>query len=76
MIAFYPTEKCILSNDIYDYYNVSQGKITIPNMDDGEECTLTDVSGIRARLRDSTEKLHDELRYPIAKPLSRTVMVW
>lgn len=34
----------MLSNDIYDYYIVSQGKITIPNVDDGEECTLTDVS--------------------------------
>lgn len=40
-------EKCLLSNDIYDYYNVSQGKITIPSMDDGEESTLTDVSGPR-----------------------------
>lgn len=35
---------CFLSNDIYDYFNVSQGKVTIPNVDDGEECTLTDVS--------------------------------
>lgn len=35
---------CLLSNDIHDYYNVAQGKITIPNVDDGEECTLTDVS--------------------------------
>lgn len=35
---------CFLSNDIYDYHNVSQGKITIPNVDDGEECLLTDVS--------------------------------
>lgn len=35
---------CILSNDIYDYYNVAQGKVTIPNVDDGEECLLTDVS--------------------------------
>ncbi|XP_026481144.1 myosin heavy chain, muscle-like isoform X18 [Ctenocephalides felis] len=34
--------KCLLSDNIYDYYNVSQGKITIPNMDDGEECLLTD----------------------------------
>lgn len=34
----------MLSNDIYDYYNVSQGKITIPNVDDGEECEMTDVS--------------------------------
>ena len=35
---------CMLSNNIYDYVNVSQGKITIPNVDDGEECLLTDVS--------------------------------
>lgn len=35
---------CFLSNNIYDYYNVSQGKITIPNVDDGEECLATDVS--------------------------------
>lgn len=36
---------CLLSNDVHDYYNVAQGKITIPNVDDGEECQLTDVSG-------------------------------
>ncbi|XP_061510855.1 myosin heavy chain, muscle isoform X12 [Anopheles gambiae] len=35
-------EMCFLSNDIYDYNSVSQGKITIPNVDDGEECLLTD----------------------------------
>ncbi|EDS44958.1 myosin heavy chain [Culex quinquefasciatus] len=35
-------DMCYLSNDIYDYYNVSQGKVTIPNVDDGEECLLTD----------------------------------
>lgn len=35
---------CSLSDNIYDYINVSQGKITVPNMDDGEEFTLTDVS--------------------------------
>jgi hypothetical protein len=35
---------CLLSNDVYDYNIVSQGKTTIPNVDDGEECTLTDVS--------------------------------
>jgi len=34
----------MLSNNIYDYNNVSQGKITIPGMDDGEEFILTDVS--------------------------------
>ncbi|KAL0119514.1 hypothetical protein PUN28_007766 [Cardiocondyla obscurior] len=35
-------DNCFLSNNIYDYVNVSQGKITIPNVDDGEECLLTD----------------------------------
>lgn len=40
----FPTDMCILSDNIYDYYNVSQGKVTIPNMDDGEEFSLTDVS--------------------------------
>ncbi|XP_031778803.1 myosin heavy chain, muscle isoform X14 [Nasonia vitripennis] len=35
-------EMCYLSNNIYDYYNVSQGKITIPGIDDNEEMGLTD----------------------------------
>jgi hypothetical protein len=34
---------CDLSDNVHDYNNVAQGKITIPNVDDGEECTLTDV---------------------------------
>jgi myosin heavy chain 6/7 len=34
---------CMLSNNIMDYYVVSQGKTTIPGVDDGEECELTDV---------------------------------
>ncbi|CAG9865468.1 unnamed protein product [Phyllotreta striolata] len=37
-------EKTLLSNDIYQYHYVSQGKITVPNMDDGEEFALTDVN--------------------------------
>lgn len=36
---------CLLSNNVSDYYYVAQGKTTIPNVDDGEECLLTDVSG-------------------------------
>lgn len=40
----FSTAMCFLTDNIYDYYNVSQGKITIPNMDDGEEFALTDVS--------------------------------
>lgn len=34
---------CCLSENIYDYHFVSQGKITVPNMDDGEEMYNTDV---------------------------------
>ena len=35
---------CYLGNDIYEYTTVSQGKVTIPNVDDGEEFQITDVS--------------------------------
>ncbi|XP_066140646.1 myosin heavy chain, muscle isoform X42 [Euwallacea fornicatus] len=35
-------DMCFLSNDIYDYNSVSQGKITINGVDDGEEIGLTD----------------------------------
>lgn len=38
------TENCLLSNDIHDYYFVSQGKTDIPGLNDGEELTITDVS--------------------------------
>lgn len=44
LLTILSTAMCSLSENIYDYYNVSQGKITIPSMDDGEEFTLTDVS--------------------------------
>ncbi|KDR15411.1 Myosin heavy chain, muscle, partial [Zootermopsis nevadensis] len=37
-------DMCSLSNDIYEYHYVSQGKTTIPNVDDGEELQLTDVN--------------------------------
>lgn len=35
---------CLLSDNINDYHFVAQGKTTIPNVDDGEEFVLTDVS--------------------------------
>lgn len=35
---------CLLSDNIYDYHFVSQGKIDIPNVDDGEEMRLTDTA--------------------------------
>lgn len=41
---FENVEKCLLSNKISDYYFVSQGKTTIPGLDDGEEMLITDVS--------------------------------
>lgn len=39
-----PIEMLLLSNNIHDYYFVSQGKTTIPGLDDGEELLITDVS--------------------------------
>ncbi|GBP36662.1 Myosin heavy chain, muscle [Eumeta japonica] len=49
-------EICMLSNDIYDYNIVSQGKTTIPNVDDGEECTLTDHALFRSADRSERGK--------------------
>lgn len=40
------SDMCNLSNNIMDYNVVSQGKTTIPGVDDGEEMTLTDVRHI------------------------------
>jgi hypothetical protein len=39
-----PLEICLLSNNIYDYHIVSQGKTTIPSVDDSEEMGFTEVS--------------------------------
>lgn len=36
-------EFCMLSDNVKDYYVVSQGKTSIPGVDDAEECELTDV---------------------------------
>lgn len=36
-------EKLLLDEDIYKYHFVSQGKVTIPGVDDAEEAKLTDV---------------------------------
>ncbi|XP_065215429.1 myosin heavy chain, muscle isoform X23 [Planococcus citri] len=35
-------DMCLLSNNINEYHFVSQGKTTIPNVDDGEEFRITD----------------------------------
>lgn len=34
---------CLLSNDIYQYNFIAQGKVSIAGVDDGEEMTMTDV---------------------------------
>lgn len=44
VVSFFPSEMCLLSNNIRDYHFVSQGKTTIPGLDDGEELLVTDVS--------------------------------
>jgi len=35
-------EKCLLSNDILDYWYVSQGKLTVPSIDDKEDMMFAD----------------------------------
>lgn len=41
----------MLSNNIMDYHIVSQGKTTIPSVDDNEEMLVTDVrQGLGASL--------------------------
>ncbi|QQP51989.1 Myosin heavy chain 1, partial [Caligus rogercresseyi] len=35
-------QKCLLSNDIYDYWWVSQGKVTVPSIDDKEDMQFAD----------------------------------
>lgn len=47
----------MLSNDINDYNVVAQGKTTIPNVDDGEEFVLTDVSSPSKGRRQKNEVL-------------------
>ena len=44
LISFFFSEMCKLSNNIYDYHFVSQGKVTVASIDDSEEFGITDVS--------------------------------
>ncbi|XP_055702065.1 myosin heavy chain, muscle isoform X24 [Phlebotomus papatasi] len=52
---------CCLSNDIYDYHIVSQGKTTIPSVDDNEEMLVTDqafdVLGFTQEEKDNVYKI-------------------
>ncbi|XP_055686230.1 myosin heavy chain, muscle isoform X9 [Lutzomyia longipalpis] len=51
----------LLSNDIYDYHIVSQGKTTIPSVDDAEEMQITDqafdVLGFTQEEKDNVYKI-------------------
>uniref|UniRef100_A0A1B0AS68 Myosin motor domain-containing protein n=1 Tax=Glossina palpalis gambiensis TaxID=67801 RepID=A0A1B0AS68_9MUSC len=48
-------EYCLLSNNIYDYHIVSQGKVTVASIDDPEEFILTDGKVTVASIDDSEE---------------------
>merc|ERR1712027_151616 len=41
-MVVYLQEKCLLSNDILDYWFVSQGKLTVPSIDDKEDMMFAD----------------------------------
>ena len=67
-------DACMLSDNIMDYFFVAQGKTSIPGVDDGEECTLTDVrnQAISNKLVSSLkfQELHEtsmmmDLRYSV-----------
>lgn len=44
IIILLDTDMCLLNQDITAYHFVSQGKTTIPGVDDGAEMQATDVS--------------------------------
>lgn len=48
---------CFLMDDIHHYYNVAQGKITIPGVDDAEELLATDVSKFPVKIPTRKNKL-------------------
>ncbi|XP_070153021.1 myosin heavy chain, muscle isoform X2 [Polyergus mexicanus] len=54
-------EMLLLTNNIHDYYFVSQGKTTIPGLDDGEELLVTDqafdVLGFTQEEKDNIYKI-------------------
>ncbi|KAG5864672.1 hypothetical protein JTB14_025102 [Gonioctena quinquepunctata] len=54
-------DKCLLSNNINDYYFVAQGKTTIPGVDDSEEMRITDqafdILGFTQEEKDNVYKI-------------------
>jgi hypothetical protein len=67
----------MLSDNIYDYNTVSQGKITIPNVDDAEEFELTDVSNIVRLLINDPRLLDHRFSHRQKNPNKfRDLIVW
>merc|ERR1719391_1491021 len=57
-------EKCFLSNDIRDYWYVSQGKLTVPSIDDREDMQFANEAfGILG--------FSEEMRYNVFKNTAR-----
>lgn len=65
---------CLLSNNVTDYNFVAQGKTTIPNVDDAEECRLTDVSGWGNQPAKKNISYFDWLKTAIVR--SWTIRTW
>merc|ERR1719150_1232506 len=54
-------ELCLLSDDVYDYFFISQGKVKVDSIDDGEELEFTDQAfdtlGFSKEEKDNAYKL-------------------
>lgn len=59
---------CLLSENVYDYTFIAQGKVTIPGLDDGEELSLTDVSGYRTPQICCTTQQQSNTEYVYVQP--------
>jgi hypothetical protein len=68
---------CLLSNNVMDYVFVAQGKTTIPNVDDGEELTATDVRTKSSCVLDPcfTGYLHPKFVKPYMSGQIRTTLI-
>lgn len=56
------SEICLLSDDIYDYRFVSQGKVTVPSIDDKEDMQFTHVGIHQCRGNTMTDENIDRLQ--------------
>lgn len=71
---YFSTEITLLSNNVNDYHFVSQGKTSIPGVDDGEEFHITDVSFVTSVIHILNSPLHHErLNFTIS---CRIIIFW